>query len=97
MISFTKEQIAEIVVDVAVFYFFGIWIAIFLNVVRIFFRKSKIDTSSERQEIIRLQNENQKLKLPIVDSNTINHMEYLANDPDLELFKARCRARGEVF
>lgn len=55
------------------------------------------DNSPERKEINRLKAENETLMAPILDVNTINHMEYMANDPDLELFKAKCRARGEVF
>lgn len=54
-----------------------------------------------KDDIKELEEENLKNKQimnsPIIDTRTIEHLEYLMNDPDLSKFKARCRARGEVF
>lgn len=74
--------------------FFLVFLWWIVDVIRNYPRK---DNSPERKEINRLKAENETLMAPILDVNTINHMEYMANDPDLELFKAKCRARGEVF
>jgi len=97
MVSFTSKEITNMLIAWGCLSLFGFWWAIPVYFVIGYLMMPKSDNSPERQEIIRLEKENEKLMAPLVDNNTVKYMEYIMNDPDLELFKARCRARGEVF
>lgn len=92
-------NLVDDLIGMSLFYFLGFWGGLISMFLINDIKKNEQDKRNKLANDLRkeIYNNTPKETKNVTLDNNIKHMEYLMNDPDLELFKARCRARGEVF